>query len=193
MGAVLAGGEGRRLGGDKAVAMLAGRPLITYALAALAAVVADVTIIAKPGTVLPPAAQLGGARVIHEPAEPRHPLVGIVAALEAAGDRSVLICAADMPFLTPAALSALADADPGNAPAVVAAQGAALQPLLGCYQPQAAALLADAARQATAPVRAAVAAIGPRVLHLPGGDQLLDNVNSPADLQAAEARLISRT
>ena len=188
MGAVLAGGLGRRLGGDKAVVPLAGRPLIAFALAAMQAVVADVTIVAKPDTVLPAAESLGAVRVLREPAAPRHPLVGILHALGAADGRPVLVCAADLPLVTAEVLAELAGADPGGAPAVVAVgPERGLQPLLGCYRPEAAALLSAAAEEARAPVRAAVAAIGPRELTVPA--QVLFNVNSQADLARAEALL----
>jgi molybdenum cofactor guanylyltransferase len=188
MGAVLAGGRGRRLGGDKATALLAGRPLITYALAALREVVADVTIVAKPDTLLPPA---GGVRVLREPEAPRHPLVGIVHALGAAGGRPVLICAADLPLVTAGVLADLAAADPGGAPAVVAAgRERGLQPLLGCYRPEAAGLLEAAAREGRAPVRAAVRAIGARELAV--RDEVLFNVNTAEDLARAEALLAAR-
>ncbi len=192
MGAVLAGGLGRRLGGDKAVAPLAGRPLIAYPVAAMRAVVTDVTIIAKPDTVLPAAADLGGVRVLREPAHPRHPLIGLLHALRAANGRPVLVCAADLPLVTADVLAELAGADPRGAPAVLAtAPGRGLQPLLGCYRPEAAGLLGAAAREATAPVRAAVAAIGPRELEVPG--EVLLNVNTAEDLARAEALLSSRT
>lgn len=188
VGALLAGGRGRRIGGDKALVMLAGRPLISYPLAALRAVFAEVLVVAKPDTVLP-ADLPAGVAVVREPPQPRHPLVGIVHALRAAADRPVLVCAADLPLLTAEALSELLMTDPAGAPAVIAAgPGGGLQPLLGLYRPQAAALLAAAAREATVPARAAVAAIGPRVVEVSDPDVLF-NVNSPEDLARAEAIL----
>ncbi|MGA2010785.1 MAG: NTP transferase domain-containing protein [Solirubrobacteraceae bacterium] len=192
IGVVLAGGRGRRLGGDKALAMLGSRPLISYPLAAMSAVLADVAVVAKPGTALPPPARLCGAEVWLEPAEPRHPLVGLLYALRRAAGRPVLVCASDLPFVTPAVLRALTRAPAGGAPAVLAcsASGAA-QPLLGRYEPAAADLLAGAARAAAAPLQAAVAAIGPRHLTVEDPDALF-NVNSPQDLAAAEALLAVR-
>jgi molybdenum cofactor guanylyltransferase len=199
MGAVLAGGAGRRIGGGKAVIRLAGRPLILYPARTMSSVVRDVAIVAKSDTLLPAAAELDGIRVLTEPDEPRHPLVGIVHALAAAGGRPVLICAGDMPFVTAAALEELAGADPRGAPAVIASGGATggsggSQPLLGCYQAEAAPLLAAAAREATASTRAVVAALGPRVVELSDPETLF-NVNSAEDLARAEARLagVSRT
>ena len=105
--------------------------------------------------------------VWREPAQPRHPLVGIVYALSRAAGRDVLVCAADLPFITPAALGLLAGADAGGAPAVLAsAPGSGLQPLLGRYRALCGTLLAAAAREGTAPVRAAVMALEPRLVEL---------------------------
>ena len=193
IGVVLAGGRGRRLGGDKAIALLDGRPLISYPLAAMRAAVRDVAVVAKPDTALPGAAELVGVEVWLEPARPRHPLVGILHALRVAAGRCVLVCAADLPFITPAVLRALAAADARGAPAVLAASASGdLQPLLGRYGPSAAALLAPAAAEAVAPVRAAVAAIGPRLVTLQDPSVLV-NVNSPEDLARAESLLRGAT
>jgi len=54
VGVVLAGGAGRRIGGDKATVELAGRPLLLYPLAAVRAVLRDVAVVAKRVTALPP-------------------------------------------------------------------------------------------------------------------------------------------
>jgi molybdopterin-guanine dinucleotide biosynthesis protein A len=186
IGVLLAGGRGSRLGGAKALAPLGGRPLICHALAALRGAVGEVAIVAKPDTELP---EIAGVAVWRESAELRHPLVGIVHALACAHGRPVLVCAADMPFVTRELLAALAAADPAGAPAVVATSAErGLQPLLGCYQPEAGALLAEAAREGTAPVRRVVSGLGSRLFEV-SDPQVLFNVNSAEDLAAAEALL----
>jgi molybdenum cofactor guanylyltransferase len=184
VGVILAGGRGRRLGGDKALVSLAGRPLIVRPLAAMRAVLTDVAVIAKPDTALP---DLGGIPVWSEPAEPSHPLVGIVHALRLAGGRAVLVCAADLPFVTPATLRALAGADAGAAPAVIAAVDGVTQPLLGRYEPGCAALLEPIARDGRVAMRAVVGALGAREFELDALE--LFNVNTPEDLRRAEARV----
>ena len=72
VGVVLAGGLGRRLGGDKAIVELEGRPLLLYPLEALHELCDDVVVVAKRDTMLPPLA--GAAELWIEPDEPRHPL-----------------------------------------------------------------------------------------------------------------------
>src|SRR5450755_3987030 len=159
IGIILAGGRGRRIGGSKAVVELCGRPLICYPLEAMKAALSEVRIVAKADTELP---SLPGVTVWIEPERPRHPLVGIVQALGLAEGRAVVVCALDLPFVTPGLLGELATADPGNAPAVIVACDGAVQPLLGCYQSSAGPLLAPAARAGVMPLRDAVAAIGAR-------------------------------
>src|SRR3954454_14456578 len=96
VGVVLAGGLGRRLGGDKAIVELEGRPLALYPLEALHEVCDQVAVVAKRDTLLPP---LGGvAQLWSEPDTPRHPLTGVVHALRLAAGRSILVVAVDLPL-----------------------------------------------------------------------------------------------
>jgi molybdopterin-guanine dinucleotide biosynthesis protein A len=128
IGVILAGGLGRRIGGAKANVELRGRPLICYPMNALRGALADVVVVAKADTELP--RSLAGVPVSIEPSVPRHPLAGIVYALGLAAGRAVLVCAADMPFVTPALVARIARTDPAGAPAVVPTGGGELQPLL---------------------------------------------------------------
>lgn len=187
LGAVLAGGLGSRLGGEKALAELGGEPLVAWPLAAVAAAGLEPVVVAKPGTELPPL----GCRVLREPAEPRHPLCGIVAALREAGGRPVVAVACDMPFVAPALLAALAAAEE---PLVVPELGGETHPLLARYGPELLPEL-EAALAREEPLRRTVESLAPRLL----GEQelarfgdpelLLFNVNDEADLERAEELL----
>jgi molybdenum cofactor guanylyltransferase len=182
VGAVLAGGAGRRLGApSKASVELAGRPLASYPAAALEQVCSPVAVVCKPSTDLP---DLDGAERWDEPSEPQHPMVGIAYALERAGG-PVLVCACDMPFVTAdACRTILAAAGPGSA-AAVAAAGGVLQPVFGVYA--AAALEAFADAQPDAALTATVEALDPVRVALPPA--LVRSVNTLEDLTAAEAEL----
>jgi molybdenum cofactor guanylyltransferase len=188
IGAILAGGAGRRLGGDKAIVELHGKPLVSYPLEAAREALQDVVIVAKPGTRLP---GLRGVRVWLEPEMPRHPLVGITQALALAEGRPVVVCAGDLPLVSAGLLGRIARVDPGRAPAVVAAIGGDMQPLLGCYQPRALELLAPAARAASAPLLETVAALNPVLLEVEDPEELF-NVNTPDDLLLAAGILDRR-
>jgi molybdenum cofactor guanylyltransferase len=185
IGVVLAGGAGRRLGGEKARVRLLGTPLLCYPIAALRAVLPEVVVVAKRDTELPP---LPGVPVWSEPDEPRHPLTGIVHALEQGGGRAVLVCAGDLPFMTGDLVRTIAQADPHGAPAVVPRADGRLQPLLARYERGA--LLALAAALADSPGRLTdiVAGLAPRVLDVPDGQPFF-NVNVPEDLLTAGALL----
>ena len=114
--AVLAGGRSRRMGTPKALVELGGRPLIAWPLAAAAEAGLEAVVVAKPGSALPPLE----VPVWPEPEAPSHPLAGIVAALERAAPRAVVVLACDMPFVPAdllarlAALEAVAAAPPGE-------------------------------------------------------------------------------
>jgi molybdopterin-guanine dinucleotide biosynthesis protein A len=181
IGAVLAGGRGTRLGrGAKAAAPLAGRPLVAYPVVALSEACERIAIVCKHATDLP---ELEGVERWEEPDEPRHPLTGIVFALETAG-APVLVCAADMPFVTADACRTLLGAA-GASPVVAATAAGVLQPTFGLYAPAA----LDALRAAVpdAPLTRTVEALEPARVALPPA--LVRSVNTPEELAEAEALL----
>jgi molybdenum cofactor guanylyltransferase len=192
LGAVLAGGASRRMGEPKATVELAGRTLLARTVAAVAAAGLEPVVVAKPTSPLPPVE----CRVLAEPAEPLHPLCGIVTALAAGAGRGVVVVACDMPLVPPKLLGWLAGLDPE--PAVVCEVAGRLEPLLARYEPESAAALA-AALDGGDSMRAAVAALAPRVIGEAElrrfGDpaRIAFNVNSPADLVRAHALLAEGT
>jgi molybdopterin-guanine dinucleotide biosynthesis protein A len=180
---VLAGGQGRRLGGGKAVTLLNGKPLIDYPLAAARAAGLTAAVVAKRTSMLPHL----DVPLILEPELPQHPLQGLVTVLERFPDRRVLALACDMPLVPPRLLAALG-VQPGSA--VVCEADGRMQPFLGLYT---AAVLPQlrAALAAEAPLRTALAGIRPLVLDEPWlrtfGDPVrcCFSVNTPADLEQA--------
>lgn len=181
IGVVLAGGRGRRLGGAKTTVELAGVPLLHYPVLAMLAALPTVAVLAKPDTPLPP---LSGVERWEEAEPDHHPLVGLLEALRLAGGRPVMVCAGDLPLVTAQLISTIARTPHQGRPAVVARAGGRLQPLLGCYQPEAAELLARTRRRADVPLIEAVSELEPLVRDVPDPD-LLFNVNTPQDLLAA--------
>jgi molybdopterin-guanine dinucleotide biosynthesis protein A len=180
--AVLAGGRGRRLGGAKANADLGGRPLLCHAIAAVEAAGLEPLVVAKPETELPES----GCRVVREPREPRHPLVGIVAALRQ--EPALVVLAADMPFASPPLLARLAELPDELA---VPAPGGELEPLQARYAAGALPAL-EAAIVRREPLRRTIESLGPRRLDDAELATLCDparaflNVNTPEDLARAE-------
>ena len=185
--AVLAGGDGRHIGGDKATIELAGRPLLHYPLAVARAALDEVAVVAKTFTVLPTLD--AGVAIWLEPDAPRHPLAGVVHALMRARGRPVIVVAGDMPFVTRALVTALARERARGAPAVVPRTAGRLQPLCARYEQSA--LAALTAFDPGASTEDIVAALVPRVLDWPEEEPFF-KINRPEDLLQAAALLDTR-
>jgi molybdopterin-guanine dinucleotide biosynthesis protein A len=146
-------------------------------------------VVAKPGTPLPPAF---GVPVWREPAEPVHPLVGVVTALERAGGRAVVAVACDMPFVPSALLARLA----AGPEAVVRMEGR-LQPFPARYDTAALPAL-RAALASRAALRATLEALAPPALDeaelaaLGDPARLVAGINTPEELAAARRELVCR-
>lgn len=184
--AILAGGRSSRMGAPKPGLPLGGRPLISYPLDAARAAGLEPIVVAKPGSELPPL----DCRVLLEPAEPAHPLCGLIVALREARPAAVVAIAADMPFVTAELIGRLA-AQPSSA-AVEA--GGRVQPLLARYEAAALPPL-ETALAAGESMTAALDGLAPRLLaeselHRFGDPALLClNVNTPDELARAEELL----
>lgn len=201
VGAVLAGGLGRRMGtGNKAFADLCGRSLIRHVLDRLAPQVEGVVISA--GTASGPLARLGWpvCPAAAEPAGIGGPLAGIVSALafavEARGPAvRLLTTPADTPLLPVdlgARLGAALDGT-GGALVAFAASGGRDHPLSALWSPAVTGALTDL----LAPGRARVASMrqvverlgGVRVIYAAEPVDPFLNVNTPEDIVAARHAL----
>lgn len=171
LGAILAGGQARRFGSDKAQALFEGVRLIDRVAAALAVQCEAILVCGReePGfTCIPdwPEAGLG-------------PLGGLAAALrhaEARGFNEVLSAGVDAPDL------------PHDLAAGLAGDGAAIvesQPVVGLWTADAAPVLADFIAGGGRSLYRFADHIGARRIELPAP---LMNVNRPADLETPPSR-----
>jgi molybdopterin-guanine dinucleotide biosynthesis protein A len=176
------------VGGGKASLELLGRPLVSYPLEALSAVLEEVAVVAKRDTALP---ELAGARVWREPDEPRHPLAGVAHALRCASGRDVVVCAVDLPLVRDHDVRMLAAADPGAAGAVLArGPRGQPEPVLGRYAAGSLGAIERAAAEGI-PARTAAERLGARTVALTNPDALF-NLNVPDDVERAAALLRGR-
>jgi molybdenum cofactor guanylyltransferase len=167
------------MGAPKATATLSDRSLVSYPLEALALVCDRVAIVAKRETELPP-----GFERWDEPDDPRHPIAGIRHALERSGG-PILVCAADMPFVSADVLGLLADELRPGLKAAVAFCDGRLEPLLAAYAPGALEVIAGA--DTDEPLRRIAESLMPMLVDVP--PEVVFNVNTPEDLAEAERRL----
>ena len=101
LGVILAGGGASRMGRDKALVEIAGRPMVEWVADALRSVTSDVKVLGRSGT-------LAGLEGVPDdrPAR-RGPLAGLATALRLAHDRPVLAVAVDQPWIRADTLHAL--------------------------------------------------------------------------------------
>lgn len=93
------------MGTDKAFVEVAGRPLIDWVIAALTPVCSEIVIAGRPDGI-------GPVPGIGDPiAERRGPLSGVAAALEHAGQGTVLVVAVDQPWIRSETLEHLAEVE----------------------------------------------------------------------------------
>jgi molybdenum cofactor cytidylyltransferase len=104
---VLAAGEGRRFGGTKQLAALDGRPLLSYALAAVAGISPRVVVLGHAADEIVTAVDLHGARPVICPDFADGQAASLKCGIAALDTDAVLVVLGDQPGITAAAIAAL--------------------------------------------------------------------------------------
>ena len=128
-GVLLAGGKSRRMGRDKRFLELDGRTLLERTLSVLESLFAEVIVV-----VAEPDSQLAGLRhrIVTDLVPNCATLGGLHAGLTSAAHRRIFAAACDMPFLSPALITWMAELDP-DADVVMAQLASGLQPMHAVY------------------------------------------------------------
>ena len=126
---VLAGGQSRRMGRDKALIDFQGRPIIAHVLDTLGAVAEDIVVVSNRSDLY----SSFGARLVPDYDPPCGPLGGIAAGLQAVQHPLAVVVACDMPFLNVTLLHWLIDLAEGF-DAVVPQTGDEFEPLHAVYR-----------------------------------------------------------
>ncbi|MCW5695128.1 MAG: NTP transferase domain-containing protein [Bauldia sp.] len=191
-GVVLAGGEGKRIGGGKPFRALLGRPLIGHVIDRISPQVDKLWLSARQGS-----DQLArfGLPVVEDSFSPlgRGPLAGIVSAMDAAageGFDALAVFPCDVPFLPGGLVGWLAGLlDRLDAPGVVVSSAGRLHPTIGLWRVEARRVLGEALRDGHYRLKAVFDAAGAIAIDCAEGEigpDCLFNVNTVADLSAAE-------
>ncbi len=130
-GIVLAGGENRRMGTDKAFLKVAGVPLIEHVLRSLKDVFQDIIVV----TNAPERYSDYDVQVTGDAIAVRGPLTGIYSGLLKSSDEYNFVAACDMPFLNSRFISYIAGLAAGH-DIVVPSVGGLLEPLHAVYRRQ---------------------------------------------------------
>ena len=178
---ILAGGEGRRIGGDKPLRLLGGRTLIDRAIERAERWSDRIAIAARS------ADQVGETRfpVLIDPLGLEGPLGGLASALRL--ERPVVLTIpCDMPFLPDDVPDRLAEALQGHGAALAASEGR-LHPVCGLWRAEALARLPAYAASGRRSLIGFAETVGYAAVEW-SGDPFF-NVNSRQDLEQAGARL----
>lgn len=185
---VLAGGEGRRIGGGKPQRVLAGRTLLERA-AAQASDFSTLTAMAVRGV-----GQVGASHGLNliEDAPWEGPLGGLATAMAFARSRgraAVLTLPCDMPLI-PTDLASRLAAALGDQGAALAASGGRLHPVCGLWRVEALEALPAYAEEGQRSLKGFAAAVGFATVDWPADPvDPFFNVNTADDLAWAEALL----
>ncbi len=132
IGAVLAGGRGRRMGKDKLAMELAGKTLLERALDALIEAGMTPVVILRQDQREP--ATPAGTQVLRDEVEDAGPLGGIHALLRWLPVEWALAVPSDQPFLVPKLLRGLIGQESDDLDAVVGRSPSGIEPLPGAYR-----------------------------------------------------------
>jgi molybdenum cofactor guanylyltransferase len=191
VGVVIAGGRSVRFGGEKAVAGLAGKPLLMWAAERLARSCVTVAINARPDTEAEALARAEGLAVLHDmPGDAAGPLAGVKVGLQWAqelGASAVAVSPCDVPLLPDNVFARLIEA--AGAGAAMAETAERDQPQCAVWPvsalPKLTAALANGAHPPTWLMLESIGAV--RVRFTP--PEAFTNINTRADLAAIAGRL----
>ena len=190
-GLVLAGGRSLRFGGEKAAALLGGRPLLLWAALRLQASCAPVGVNVRPGTEAEALARASGLPALYDaPGDADGPLAGVRAGLIWAaglGARSLAVSPCDAPLLPDDLFARLIEAAGQGAAMAQTSEGR--QPLCAVWPVAALSVVNDAlAGGAHPPTWRVLEGIGAAKVHFEPPEAFA-NLNTREDLAAAEARM----
>lgn len=184
---ILAGGEGRRIGGEKPLRLLGGRRLIDRALDFSRRWSNSVAVAVRDQSQMPSL----HAEIIEDEAI-EGPLGGLAAALNVARHKGcvfALTIPADMPFLPLDLLDRLTNAI-GRSGCAIASSGGHVHPVCGLWRVSSLALLDDYVSSGGRSLKGFAALTGSVEVEWPAGpNDPFFNINSAADLAKAEKRL----
>lgn len=190
-GFVLVGGESRRMGREKALLELDGRPLALHTAELLRPHVAEVTLLGSPERF-----DHLGMRVVADRRAGHGPLEALCGALIDSPYDWNLFLACDLPFLEGEFLGALVRrALAGRAQAVVPHTGDGWQPLCAAYHRNCVPVMEQALKRVSAGIvevlpALQVDAIGSDELARLGiSERIFRNLNTPADWETAQREL----
>ncbi|MBI4418662.1 MAG: molybdenum cofactor guanylyltransferase [Ignavibacteriales bacterium] len=182
LGAVLAGGQSTRMGTDKALIPINGKPMIAWVVDTLKSVFDNVIVVADDGSKY----ELPAIRVIPDVVKKSGPLGGIHAALIVAAPAPVFVMPCDMPFFPADLIREFLRKD-SHKPVRILWDGTRMYPLCGLYSQAALPVIAGCLKEGRLRMTDLVTKVGADLVN-PLDDprfnpRMLVNLNSPQDFE----------
>ncbi|MBI2855238.1 MAG: molybdenum cofactor guanylyltransferase [Chloroflexi bacterium] len=180
-GLVLAGGSSSRMGQDKALLSLGGKPLIEHVIQRIKPLVAGVSLVVNE----PETYRFLGLPIVRDPEPHQGPLMGLYAGLMACPTPWALVVACDTPFLQEPLLRKLLDGSEDKT-VVVTEVGGERQPLPALYAAFCAADIGAMLQAGRRALRDLVSSVPVRVIQEAEVRALDPEMHSFLDLDTAE-------
>jgi molybdopterin-guanine dinucleotide biosynthesis protein A len=181
--AVLAGGEGSRMGGPKGSLLVRGKPILEYLLDRFAWG-GETMLVTAPGIARPSGAERFG-RELTDPIAGLGPLRGVLTALETASAEIVIVATVDMPGIGPEQLDWIARelAARPEVRGVMSRRAGGVEPFPSAYRKSAVPVIADHLAQNRRAMQGLLKAEGFVAVESPNWpDRTWINLNTPDDL-----------
>ncbi len=199
--AILAGGASSRMGMEKGLVNLAGKPMILHVVEACRIVTDDVLVVAGSDNVQAYAERLAGIVEVVPDAEAefKSPLVGAYTAFSHRKEGYVLLLPCDVPLVKPVVLSFLRSLADGWDAVVPRWPNSYIEPLVAVYDAgRALHATEEALRRGRRDMKGLIERINPLyistliIMELDPELETFFNVNTPDDLRLAEEKIMRR-
>ncbi|MEM8484786.1 MAG: molybdenum cofactor guanylyltransferase [Bacteroidota bacterium] len=178
---ILAGGQSRRFGSNKAHARVHGKPMVNRVFDVLDACFKDVAI----STADPSISFDVPAPHIPDVYPNTGPLSGLYSGFIRTTAPWLFVAAVDLPFITTQAVHLMLEACENTVDGVIATDGKKAQPLFGCYHSRITPALEAFLKQGERAVFSFIKTQNINTVQLPAA--VLQNINRPADLPKHQA------
>ncbi len=183
-GVILAGGQSRRFGSNKALALLHGKSLIQYATETVAAIFNDCLLV----TNAPEQYDFLNIPMIRDQYQDSGPLAGIHAALLQISTSRAFVVACDMPNLSPELIRYICNINEQEYDVIIPWLEKGQEPLFGIYHKKSLAVIDSYLQQKDCQIIRALEDLQVRrvgeeeILSITGDLACFKNINRPADL-----------
>ena len=191
IGAVLAGGRGRRFGGqDKALLSLNDRPLHDWVISSLKPQVTSLCVVAPQtpswSNIYKDLTFISDLDATDKPIGPAGALLSVLKTYSDKPDALIVTATIDAPFLPPDFVSKLSSEMRAGDSAILPLVNGRLQPAFGLWRSSVASEVAKCVEDNDYALHIIAERIGARVLELQDDRHGFFNINSPDDLEEAE-------